>query len=595
GIMGSVSSLIPGTKTCTGSDHKLKKGFHCKRGGVLKLCHEHNAKNNNNSKLGHGTTGTGNSDDFFYIKVSHRASGDETPDDMGARKTPTELNVSARLEQTAEHSILLQFPRSSSSSVETHNSLSTILGTNLGHIDRPKNQTVEPTHDMSSRSPCDSGISGSTWTNDGANSRIKWTGGVHGDGGTSNSSTRSTSVLSDSLSGPASLNTDAVAKNMETNRTSSFTDQNFPSSAESEVSEERRLYSSEVKFAHCCHISIPFCYYFLKFKFFTVHLVFGVFHALSLYVLLQVSQHALRAQQLLQLQVLQLQQDKDHLQEEVDQLIRDRDAAESQLIYKHQHTPLTPTLEETQWQVCQKVGEISLLKQQLKDSQADVNSKLNEIVFLRASLRESRSKVEELETKQQEWEETLHLRSTEMEVCENELQRKKNEAELLREKTGKLEMEVQTLKQDLLVAKEEHFELLSLKVQLQEQHHLLQVCQSKMADQETSGEVVILQQEVERLREQLEEEKQKKEKILSSFHHEKETWNKEKDKVIRYQKQLQLNYMQMHRKNQELEKKLKEQNRKADNRTEKEKDRTHEGVDVLKTDVHYSEMVATKI
>ncbi|KAI5094624.1 leucine zipper putative tumor suppressor 1 isoform X2 [Silurus meridionalis] len=551
--MGSVSSLIPGTKTCTGSDHKLKKGFHCKRGGVLKLCHEHNARNNNNSKPGHGATGTGNSDDFFYIKVSHRARGDETPDDMGARKTPTELNVSARLEQTAEHSILLQFPRSSSSSVETHNSLSTILGTNLGHIDRPKNQTVEPTHDMSSRSPCDSGISGSTWTNDGANSRTKWTGGIHGDGGTSNSSTRSTSVLSDSLSGPASLNTDAVAKNMETNRTTIFTDQNFPSSAESEVSEERRLYSSEV------------------------------------------SQHALRAQQLLQLQVLQLQQDKDHLQEEVDQLIRDRDAAESQLIYKHQHTPLTPTLEETQWQVCQKVGEISLLKQQLKDSQADVNSKLNEIVFLRASLRESRSKVEELEKKQQEWEETLHLRSTEMEVCENELQRKKNEAELLREKTGKLEMEVQTLKQDLLVAKEEHFELLSLKVQLQEQHHLLQVCQSKMADQETSGEVVILQQEVERLREQLEEDKQKKEKILSSFHHEKETWNKEKDKVIRYQKQLQLNYMQMHRKNQELEKKLKEQNRKADNRTEKEKDRTHEDVDVLKTDVHYSEMVATKI
>lgn len=68
-------------------------------------------------------------------------------------------------------------------------------------------------------------------------------------------------------------------------------------------------------------------------------------------VLLQVSQHALRAQQLLQLQVLQLQQDKDLLQQEVDHLIRDRDAAESQLLYKHRHTPLTPTLEETQWEV----------------------------------------------------------------------------------------------------------------------------------------------------------------------------------------------------------------------------------------------------
>lgn len=70
-----------------------------------------------------------------------------------------------------------------------------------------------------------------------------------------------------------------------------------------------------------------------------------------MYVLLQVSQQALQTKQLLQLQVLQLQQDKDQLQEEVDQLIRDRNAAESQLIYKRQHTPLTSTLEETQWEV----------------------------------------------------------------------------------------------------------------------------------------------------------------------------------------------------------------------------------------------------
>lgn len=68
-------------------------------------------------------------------------------------------------------------------------------------------------------------------------------------------------------------------------------------------------------------------------------------------------------------------------------------------------------------QVCQKVGEISLLKQQLKDSQAEVTSKLGEIVSLRAVLRESRSKMEELEEKQKECEETLRLRTTEMEVC----------------------------------------------------------------------------------------------------------------------------------------------------------------------------------
>lgn len=100
---------------------------------------------------------------------------------------------------------------------------------------------------MSSGSPCDSGISGSSWTNDGANCRTKWTGGVNGDGGTSNSSTRSTSALSDCISGPAVLKTDAAAKNVEMDRTSPIPDRNFTSSMESEASEESQLYSSEVK------------------------------------------------------------------------------------------------------------------------------------------------------------------------------------------------------------------------------------------------------------------------------------------------------------------------------------------------------------
>lgn len=102
--MGSVSSLIPGTKNCRGSDHKQKKGFPCKRGGLLKhgFSHEHNGKNNNNAKLGRGSAGTGNSDDFFYIKVSHKPRGEDPLDDTGSRKTPTELSVCARLEHVSE-------------------------------------------------------------------------------------------------------------------------------------------------------------------------------------------------------------------------------------------------------------------------------------------------------------------------------------------------------------------------------------------------------------------------------------------------------------------------------------------------------------
>lgn len=63
------------------------------------------------------------------------------------------------------------------------------------------------------------------------------------------------------------------------------------------------------------------------------------------------SQRALRAQQLLQLQVIQLQQDKERLQEEVDQLNHDRETAESRLRVYESQKNLVPTLEETQWEV----------------------------------------------------------------------------------------------------------------------------------------------------------------------------------------------------------------------------------------------------
>lgn len=58
-----------------------------------------------------------------------------------------------------------------------------------------------------------------------------------------------------------------------------------------------------------------------------------------------------------------------------------------------------------------------MLKQQLRDSQTDAGNKLSEIVTLKASLKESKCKMEELEQKIKECEDTLHQRSAEVEVC----------------------------------------------------------------------------------------------------------------------------------------------------------------------------------
>lgn len=67
-------------------------------------------------------------------------------------------------------------------------------------------------------------------------------------------------------------------------------------------------------------------------------------------------------------------------------------------------------------QVCQKSGEISLLKQQLRDSQADVSTKLSEIVSLRASLKDKAAKMELLESQSREHAHQLSSRTIEVEV-----------------------------------------------------------------------------------------------------------------------------------------------------------------------------------
>lgn len=48
-------------------------------------------------------------------------------------------------------------------------------------------------------------------------------------------------------------------------------------------------------------------------------------------------------------------------------------------------------------QVCQKSGEISLLKQQLRDSQAEVTQKLSELFQLKTQLRETRTELRDRE------------------------------------------------------------------------------------------------------------------------------------------------------------------------------------------------------
>jgi len=179
-------------------------------------------------------------------------------------------------------------------------------------------------------------------------------------------------------------------------------------------------------------------------------------------------------------------------------------------------------------------------------------------------------------------------------VCKNELQRKKNEAEFLREKVSRLEKDSVGMKEDLAAAKDQHSMRLDIHSQTQDLERPIQDLDSCEQGQEVlNGQHITtgsLQREVERLKQQLREEKNAQERLASNFEQERQTWNKEKDRVIKYQKQLQINYLQMHKKNQDLERILKELTAELESRTELSMDMGYSSG--LQT---YDDVIATEI
>ncbi|XP_073684813.1 leucine zipper putative tumor suppressor 2 homolog [Garra rufa] len=248
------------------------------------------------------------------------------------------------------------------------------------------------------------------------------------------------------------------------------------------------------------------------------------------------SHKAQREQQLLQLQMFQLQQEKKKQQEDMTQLLQERQRLEERCAsYEREHTQLGPRLEETKWEVCQKSGEISLLKQQLKDLQADLAQRVGELVTLRGQLREVRGELQTCQSQLQEAHTASRTRTLELEVCENELQRRKSENELLREKMNRLEDESSHLRERLSASTADD---------------------QRLADE--SEELKAQKQQTDRLKAELTYERQRLSDQASAFEGERKSWEEEKDKVIRYQKQLQQNYVQMYKRNRDLERSLRQ-------------------------------------
>ncbi|XP_077434401.1 NEDD4-binding protein 3-A isoform X2 [Vanacampus margaritifer] len=203
----------------------------------------------------------------------------------------------------------------------------------------------------------------------------------------------------------------------------------------------------------------------------------------------QVSQHAQRSQRSFQLQLYKAQQEKNRLRDEIEGLKRSQEGGTKEKL-------ISPTLEETQWEVCQKSGEISLLKQQFRDSQAEVTHKLSEIFQLKTQLRETR----------------LELRNR--------------------------DSQVDALK-------------LILHSHRRPSHS---TSDNGKGDESATGSCAGPTEE--RLRAELLLERRQSEAQAAAFEEERRSWQTEKDKVIRYQKELQANYLEMYHRNGELERGL---------------------------------------
>lgn len=223
-------------------------------------------------------------------------------------------------------------------------------------------------------------------------------------------------------------------------------------------------------------------------------------------------QKASKMEQALMNQTLQVQNEKRKLEAELEEVQRARnEQLQEARALETELSSLRKSLEECEWSSCEKSGEISLLKSQIEDNHGKEDSKVQEMIDLRVEIAEVKR--------------LLEVRNMEVRDLKTENKQMHNEVINL---------------QSLLDLDNEECTLKEIAIQKEviiERDKTIEKLQRSFKEADLNNK--LLKEEVDRYKE--------------NFEVEKANWLDEKEKVIRYQKQLQLNYVQMYKRNKTLE------------------------------------------
>ncbi|XP_072932530.1 uncharacterized protein [Epargyreus clarus] len=254
---------------------------------------------------------------------------------------------------------------------------------------------------------------------------------------------------------------------------------------------------------------------------------------------------------------------------------RNRDERDAELArVRRDRALLRQRLEDTEWSLCQRAGEIALLKTQLKEAQNEQTAKGHEYLTLKADCRQLREALDKkekeimrLRAESDEKEKSVNRLQSEVDRLSNDLMESVSDLtktkESSRNEIEKLKTELKELRQELSDVSLSGYEGIECGRTMR---GIYDVCKTNEYHW-SSSDSALEDAEVQRLNGELpdpcngpcpatavvERLKCELESKETQFNNERRKWSEEKDKVLRYQKQLQLNYVQMFKRTRTLE------------------------------------------